>query len=197
MSQSGRFISLSGLSGVAAGTFALIGAAAALWYLQLTPFDGNPVYYEDAVRGARGGMNFTTFFLIDAGLVLLFALGAGIFFTVRKARRGGQAVWGPLTVRLLVNLAIPLVAGGVFCLALMLRGTYELVAPATLIFYGLALVNGGKYTLDDIRRLGLAEIMLGLIASFFPGYGIEFWAIGFGVLHIVYGIIMWQKYERA
>ena len=193
MAQSGRFISLSGLSGVAAGTFALVGAAVAIWYLGVTPFDGEPTYLEDV----RIGRNFVGFFLLDAGLVLVGALAAGIFFTVRRARRQGQSVWGPLTTRFLINLAIPLVAGGIFCLALIFQETYQLVAPATLVFYGLALVNGGKYTLDDIRRLGFAEIALGLVASFLPGYGLEFWAIGFGVLHIVYGILMWNKYERG
>ena len=196
MERSGRFISLSGLSGVSAGIFALLGAAVAIWYLGATPFDGVPTYYEDAVANSRGGMKFTTFFLLDAGLVLIAALTAGIFFTVRRARRAGQPVWGPLTVRLLLNLAIPLAAGGLFCVALMLQEAYSLVAPATLIFYGLALLNGSKYTVDDIRKLGLAEIALGLVGAFLPGYGLELWAVGFGVLHIVYGIIMWNKYER-
>lgn len=197
MAQSGRFISLSGLSGVAAGTFALLGAAAAVWYFDVVPFSGEPTYLPEMTRSAASRRNFVGFFLLDAGLVLVSALAAGIFFTVRRARRQGQPVWGPLTTRFLVNLVLPLVAGGIFCLALILQGAYRLVAPATLLFYGLALVNGGKYTLDDIRRLGFAEIALGLIASFLPGYGLEFWALGFGVLHVVYGIVMWRKYERV
>jgi len=129
-------------------------------------------------------------------LVFIFAVAGGIFFTTRKAKQKGQKIWDKLTQKLLLNLLIPLVVGGIFCLALMKHGAFGLVAPATLVFYGLALVNGGKYTLSDIHYLGLSEIVLGLIALFNIGYGLEFWAIGFGVLHIVYGTIMYFKYEK-
>jgi hypothetical protein len=44
--------------------------------------------------------------------------------------------------------------------------------------------------------LGICEIGLGLIASIYMGYGLLFWAVGFGVLHIIYGIVMYMKYER-
>jgi hypothetical protein len=95
-----------------------------------------------------------------------------------------------------INLAIPLAVGGIFCAILLYHGIVYLMAPAMLIFYGLALVNGSKYTLTDIRYLGLSEIVLGVFAAFFIGYGLLAWAIGFGVLHIVYGTLMYYKYER-
>ena len=65
-----------------------------------------------------------------------------------------------------------------------------------LIFYGLALINSSKYTFFEIRYLGIAEIVLGLIASVFVSSGLILWAAGFGLLHIIYGIIMYYKYER-
>lgn len=196
MERSSRFISLSGLSGVAAGTFALIGAALVYWYADLSPFSGERAYYIKALTSEKWGLNYITFFALDAAFVLICALAGGIFFTTRKARRKGQKIWDKLTLRLVLNLAIPLGAGGIFCLALIKYGALGLVAPATLIFYGLALVNASKYTLNDIRYLGICEIVLGLIASFNLGHGLEFWAIGFGVLHIFYGILMYNKYER-
>lgn len=197
MERSSRFISLSGLSGVAAGISALLGAAAAYSFLGVAPFSGRRPYYLAAVQAERWGVDYITFFLLDAALVLILALGSGIFFTTRKARRKGQAIWGPLTRRLIANLALPLLAGGIFCLALFYHGQLELIAPATLVFYGLALVNASKYTLNDIRYLGIIEITLGLAALFLPGYGLEFWAIGFGLFHILYGALMYFKYERA
>lgn len=196
MEQSSRFISLSGLSGVAAGLFALIGGAAVYFYLDIMPFSGERTYYVEALRAEKWGMNYLTFFILDAILVLFAALAAGIFFTSRKAKRKGQKVWDALTLRLLTNLAIPLVAGGIFCIALFYHGLLGFVAPATLVFYGLALINGSKYTLNDIRYLGLFEIALGLIALFKLGHGLEFWIVGFGFLHIIYGTIMYFKYER-
>lgn len=197
MERSSRFISLSGLSGVAAGLSALLGAAAAYLYLGAAPFSGQRAYHLAATRAEQWGMDYLTFFLLDGALVLLLALGSGIFFTTRKARRKGQPIWGPLTRRLLANLALPLLAGGVFCLALVYHRLGELIAPSTLIFYGLALVNASKYTLNDIWYLGIIEIALGLAALFFPGYGLEFWAVGFGLFHILYGALMYFKYERA
>lgn len=197
MERSSRFISLSGLSGVAAGIFALIGAAAVYVYLDISPFDEHLVYYADVVSAKeRWGMDYLTFFFLDAALVFTLAVAGGIFFTTRKAKQKGQKIWDKLTQKLLLNLLIPLAVGGIFCLALMKHGAFGLVAPATLVFYGLALVNGGKYTLSDIHYLGLSEIILGLIALFNIGYGLEFWAIGFGILHIIYGTVMYFKYER-
>lgn len=195
MERSSRFISLSGLSGVAAGIVALIGAAMVYIYLEISPFDGNFVYYEMARSADKWGMNYITFFLLDATLVVILAFASGIFFTVRKAKRKGQRIWDALTQRLLINMAIPLATGGIFCLALFSHGYIGLIAPATLVFYGLALINASKYTLQDVRFLGISEVILGLIALFNLGSGLEFWAIGFGLLHILYGTLMYFKYE--
>lgn len=196
MERSSRFISLSGLSGVAAGLFALLGAAMLYIYLDAIPFDQKRIYYLAAESANKWGLDYRTFFAIDAGIVLIGALASGIFFTTRKAKRKGQKIWDALTQRLLISLMIPLFTGGLFCLALLYHGLAGLVAPATLVFYGLALVNASKYTLHDIRYLGISEIILGLISLYLLGYGLEFWAIGFGILHIVYGISMYIKYER-
>ncbi len=197
MERSSRFISLSGLSGVAAGIFALLGAAAVFLYLDIAPFSGEKSHYVEAATIEKWGMNYLTFFLLDACLVLFLALSSGIFFTTRKAKKKGQKIWDSLTQRLLISMLIPLAAGGIFCLGLLYHGLFGLLAPTTLIFYGLACVNASKYTLTDIRYLGLLEILLGLIALFNVGYGLEFWAIGFGVLHIVYGLLMYNKYDRV
>ncbi len=197
MERSSRFISLSGLSGVAAGLSALLGAAMVYLYLGIVPFQHKKMYYVVAENIDKWGMDYRTFFILDAALVLLVAVAAGIFFTTRKAKKKGQKIWDPLSRRLLTNLLIPLVAGGIFCLGLLYHNEFGLVAPSMLIFYGLSCINASKYTLDDIRTLGLLEVALGLVALFNIGYGLEFWAIGFGLLHIVYGIVMYYKYERA
>ncbi len=195
MERSSRFISLSGLSGVGAGIFALIGAAAAVYHFNLSLSE--PAYYSYA-KTASGDINpdFFWFFAIDAALVLGGSLVMGVVFTMRKARKKGLRLWDATGKRLLINMLIPLVAGGIFCLILLKHEQFGLVAPATLIFYGLALLNASKYTLHDIRALGICEIILGLIASFYIGYGLIFWAIGFGVLHIIYGTVMYVKYEK-
>ena len=189
MERSSRCISLSGLSGVFAGIFALIGA-----YLAMDKFESASESYRTI--GGEELIGITIYFFEIAGAVLFSSLLVGTLLTIRNSKRKGIPVWDSSAKRLLINLAIPLVAGGLFCLVLLYHGIIGLVAPATLIFYGLALLNASKYTFNDIRYLGLCEIALGLAGSLFIGYGLIFWAIGFGVLHIIYGAVMYFKYER-
>ena len=195
MERSSKFLSLSGLSGITAGLIALLGAGTAFLYpgSDISFFDSNR-YLADRLF-LQGGKD-TLFLVADAIIILVLAIASGIYFTARKARRNKIQVWNSTSKRLAVNLFIPLAAGGIFCLALLAYGIFFMVAPATLIFYGLALVHASKYTLEDVRILGLAEIVTGLAASFFADYALFFWAFGFGLLHILYGTLMYFKYER-
>lgn len=195
MDRSSRFISLSGLSGIFAGAYALIGALAACNYLNIKISDSN--YYHSALsEDGSYRISFLLFFILDAGLVLLASLLTVYFFTVKKAKKAGQKLFDKTAIRLAVNLFIPLVSGGVFCLILLSHKQVGLIAPCMLLFYGLALINASKYTLDDIRYLGLCEIGLGLISAYYLGFGLLFWSIGFGILHIIYGAMMYNKYDR-
>jgi len=192
MERSSRFISLSGLSGVAAGICALVGAWFANQWL-----DSYYNTYND--RGGFAGPDFQQLklkLLILAFAVLAAAWVTAFYFTWRKAKHDKVPVWDHTSKRLTINMLIPLVAGGAFILAMLQYDEWRFVAPASLIFYGIALVNASKYTLSDVRYLGLLQIILGLINTQFIGYGLYFWAIGFGVLHIVYGLVMWWKYEK-
>jgi hypothetical protein len=194
MERSSRFISLSGLSGIFAGIFALAGAFVAKYQLGISFTHYN--YFEG--HNTRWLMldRFIWFFITDAGLVLAASLLVCTLMTIRNSRKRGISIWDQTAKRLLINMMVPLGAGGLFCLALLYHGIWGLVAPATLLFYGLALLNASKYTVNDIRYLGMCEIALGLLGSVYIGYGLLFWAIGFGVLHIVYGAVMYMKYER-
>ncbi|MCA6073480.1 hypothetical protein [Fulvivirga sedimenti] len=187
MSRSSRFISLSGLSGIIAGLLALGGA----WLAYLIIYE--PISTSDYSRIVLTRQTALELLAI-AATVLVLSLLAGIYFTQRAARARNEKIWNVNSRRLLVNLAIPLITGGVVCLIFLFKGMLVVIAPLTLVFYGLALVNGSKYTLDEVRSLGIAEIILGIIALAFPGYGLLFWAVGFGILHILYGLIMKKRY---
>lgn len=189
MERSSRFISLSGLSGVFAGLSALIGG---LYVYQL--FKANGLEYFDGYHKLYS-VNLVSELIWIALIILVSALTFGIFFTIRKSRKYNLPIWTSATKKMLLNLAIPLVAGGIFCLALLYHEIYVLIAPATLIFYGLALVNAEKYTFSDVKYLGYCELVLGSISLFCLGYGLIFWIIGFGILHILYGLIMFKKYK--
>src|SRR5690554_5663405 len=198
MERSSQFLSLSGLSGVFAGIVALFGALVVYLYQYDFYFGryyhGGVFLQEDLLTG-EALRNFYVFTLLTGAIVLVVAHGFVVYFTNRNARRKRLPRWNTTVRRMLINLIIPLAAGGMFCLALLYHGLFYLVAPVTLIFYGLALVNASKYTLRDIRYLGLLEIALGLAASIWVGYGLIVWAIGFGLLHIGYGLAMYLKYE--
>ncbi|TBW28294.1 hypothetical protein [Gramella sp. KN1008] len=193
MNRSSRFISLSGLAGVFAGCYAIIGAIVAKTILA-----GNGLVYQDYKSDFTSDLNSEVIsqLLFTAISVLILAIGTAVFLTTRKAKRNGQKIWDNTSRRLVINFFAPLIAGGVFCLVLLQYGLIGLIAPCMLIFYGLALIHGSKYTFGDLKGLGYANLILGLIATQFLGYGIYFWAIGFGVFHIIYGIWMYNKYDR-
>ncbi|WP_312994811.1 hypothetical protein [Chryseobacterium flavum] len=189
MERSSRFISLSGLSGVVAGLTAIIGAV----YVYFV-FQREGISYFNGDRNILGSALVKE--LVFIGIVILIvAILSGYIFTANKSKRKGLKIWDATTKRLLITFAVPLVTGGVFCLALLYHHLFVFIAPATLIFYGLALVAAERYTLTDVKYLGYLEIILGLISLFVLGWGLVFWAIGFGVLHIVYGLIMHKKYK--
>ncbi|MFI5154547.1 MAG: hypothetical protein ACHQEM_00085 [Chitinophagales bacterium] len=183
MERSTRFISLSGLSGLSAGIFALIGAYIAHGWLQ------NHADGELELEALKWRL------VILALSVLSLALASAFFFTWRKARKNNLPLWDRSSRNLLINLLIPLITGGLFVMALYSKDEWRFVAPACLIFYGLSLVNASKYTLGDIRYVGMIDILLGLAGMYYTNQALYLWAIGFGLLHIVYGLIMWWKYD--
>ncbi|MET0391554.1 MAG: hypothetical protein ABW019_00380 [Chitinophagaceae bacterium] len=193
MERSSRFISLSGLSGVAAGSWALAGA----WVARNIVFSD---YYTDYnARGFFTDVDFAALKVKLLGLaagVFLAAFLSALYFTWRKSNRQGLSLWDHTSRRLFWNMAIPLATGGLFIFGMLQHNEWRFVAPCCLLFYGLALVNASKYTLTDIRYLGYCQIVVGLLNMQWIGYGLYFWALGFGVLHIIYGVIMWWKYER-
>jgi hypothetical protein len=189
MERSSTFISLSGLSGVGAGLVALVGCAFTFYTLgqhNIDYFDGKPNYYSYQVILQLASVAIVT---------LVLALISGIYFTVKKSKKLGHPLWSAATRNVVRSAAIPLVTGGLFCIILTWHHLFYLVAPCMLIFYGLALVSASKFTQSDIFWLGLCELILGLLAAVFVGYGLVFWGVGFGILHIVYGVWMYQKYK--
>jgi len=193
MERASKFISLSGISGVSAGIIALIGAAVAFWYLNIflptviktTLFD-DPNRLEESIK----------FLFIDAFATFILAFALAIIFTTRNSRRKKMRIWDYSSKRLLVHLIFPLFVAFFFIVALVYHGFYILILPSSLIFYGLSLISAGHFTFRDIKILGFLEIFLGLIALVLIDWALYIWAFGFGILHIVYGSIMYFKYEK-
>lgn len=191
MNKSSRFMSLSGLSGILAGIYALIGA-----YLGYTIIYRDNVISNDGYRTLiLDGKDIINIVLIAFAVVTLSII-TGVYLSWRKAKTQNESFWNSASKRLLINFLIPLATGGFFILFLIEKEIYVFVAPLTLVFYGLALVNASKYTLGYIRYFGITMILIGLASVWFLGYGLFFWALGFGVCHIIYGALMHFKYDR-
>ncbi len=190
MERSTRFISLSGISGVMAGIYGLVAASLAYYwtYYPYLPTGYRNLYINDPVIATK--------LVVTALTALALSFATAVFFSFRSARKKGLKIWNNSSRRFLFALVIPLAAGGFFIIAMILSGNNGVVSPACLIFYGLALINASHLTFGDIKYLGYIQVLLGLIAAFLPGYGLILWAIGFGLLHIVYGVLIYIKHEK-
>jgi hypothetical protein len=195
MERSSKCLSLSGLSGVSAGLIALLSGTYTWWYVGQGAFV-SPIQVTNNFFGFPITSKPFIHVVLIAMLTFVLAIGFALFFTWQNSKKKNLKIWDASTKYFLINLFIPLVTGGLFCLALTYHGELYLLASCTLIFYGLALINASRFTHREIRYIGISEILLGLISLFFIGYGVVFWLIGFGVLHIVYGVSMYLKYER-
>ena len=197
MERSSRFISLSGLSGISAGLCALIGVWLAKPYVigEKDILINNELGLAQAMDKSYAIVLNTYLFWI-AVATFIGAFTSAFIFTFIKSKKEGTAIWSPTSKRLMINVSLPIIIGGIFLFRMMQFETFGLIAPGCLIFYGLGLVNASKYTLKEIRYLGYIQIILGLINLWFVGYGLYFWAVGFGIMHILYGAYMWNKYER-
>ena len=190
MERSAKFISLNGISGIMAGIYALTGA---FFASKIIGSDYENLHLKDA---AADETQVLWSLCVIASAVLIISLLTALWLTIRKAKKRNERVWNPVSKRFMVNMSVPLITGGLLIIILILRGEYAIIAPVSLIFYGLALVSGSHYTFTDVKWLGFCEIILGLFTALMPGYALITWVLGFGLLHIVYGSVMHFKYDR-
>jgi len=188
MERSSKFLSLSGWAGILAGIYAFLGAYIAYSLFQFNPAE---IIYSNVEIPANLHK-----VIILAIIILILTIGTALFLSSRKADKRGENLWNPTSKRLLISMAVPLITGGLLILILISHGLIGLIAPFTLLFYGLALYNASRYTYQDLKTLGLIQITLGIIGSYYVEYGLILWALGFGLMHIIYGIYLHYRYER-
>ncbi len=191
MERSTRFLSLAGWSGILAGVYALIGAWLAYDFIYPT---GNTTGYSGFE--SRTAQTDDSVLFILAMAILILAIGTAIFLSYRKSVKKNEKLWNPSARRLVVNMAIPLFAGAVFILILYEKGLAGLIPSAMLLFYGMTLLVASKFTYEEMKYLGMIQIAIGLAAAQYPDFGLVFWAFGFGVMHIIYGIYLHVRYEK-
>ncbi len=199
MERSSRFISLSGLSGISAGCCALVGAWFAQQHLlqhnyKIIRNEATPFSDEYGHLDLPGILNHPLFMVAITTFAAAFILA--FLFTYWRSKKNDVAIWGLMAQRLMLSVSLPMMVGGLFLLKLIDAGFYGMIAPGSLIFYGLAILNASKYTFPETQYLAYAIIITGVICLWFLTSGIYFWAFGFGICHIIYGAAMWYKYER-
>jgi hypothetical protein len=190
MEKSSKVFSLSGFSGIMAGIYALTGAAVIFYMLHYPASPFQPINYSNVDTSDLWKIVFV------GGSVLVAAVLTCIGLSYTKAKKLTIAVWNNASKRLIINMFIPLLTGGLFILIMINASHYDLVAPASLLFYGLALLQISSNTYDELKYLGFSQVLFGLLAALYPGYGLLLWAFGFGVLHIFYGAVLYNKYEK-
>ncbi|MGZ5246866.1 MAG: hypothetical protein ACXWV5_07465 [Flavitalea sp.] len=193
MNSSTRFLTLSGWSGIFAGTISLVAAFIAMNWL-----DGWVLKGDDVPQGfpsIRYDFRLLERLVLLALLTFILALGAAFLFTWKKANREKKKLWDPAAQKMVFSLFLPVFAGGVFVTGLLYNGAWQMIVPASLVFYGLGLVSASRFTFTDVKYMGIANIILGAVSMFYPGYGLYFWALGFGIFHIIYGVMMFKKGE--
>lgn len=186
MNRSSRFISLSGLSAILAGCYALVGGAIAYYFL----FSNGNEY----IVFNESNYTIAAVFLFS---ILILSISTAYLLSRQKARKNHEKLWDGTAKRVLVNFLIPLLTGGSFILIIFSEQHYGFTAALMLIFYGLALVNASKYATGNIHYLGYAEIVIGLLCAMYPENGFWLWLLGFGIVHVVYGGIMFLQEKRA
>jgi MFS family permease len=190
MERSTRFLSLSGLSGVLAGIYALIGGGIA-WYWLYFP---QSKWAESSQ--VWNSSDLMPRLILLAVAILVLAVSTAWLLSKRKSKQKAQVFWNGASKRFMQALFIPVLVGGLFTFALIHEAAFQLIPANLLIFYGLGLVAASNFTLGEIQKLGFFQLILGIMAAFFPDYGLWFWVSGFGILHVVYGALMYQKYDR-
>lgn len=190
MERSTRFLSLSGFSGILAGIYALAASGMA-WYW---------IYFPNSSWSA-GTESLTFKDLLNRMLMLglgtlIAAVGSAYLLSKKKGAGNAQPFWSPASKRFLQSLFLPVALGGFFCFALLHESAFELIPAAMLLFYGIGLVQSAQFTLGEIKNLGITQVILGLLAAFFPEYGLLCWALGFGLFHVIYGTLMYFRHER-
>ena len=174
MERSSKFSSISGIAGVVVGVLATL-VFACITYFNITNVTDLAVVFT---------------------ITLVVSLITGVFFSAKKAKKRNEKVWDSTAKRFLLNFFMPLVVGGVMCLLFTYHHLFQFIPSFMLVFYGMALLNASKFSIDTIWYLAVLELLIGIAAAFFVDAGLWFWMIGFGILHIVYGFFIYYKYEQ-
>ena len=94
-----------------------------------------------------------------------------------------------------MGLVPPAAAGALLTVALWSAGQYDLIAPVWLLTYGAGITTGGAFSVRAVPIMGLTFMALGAVAVVAPASWRDILlALGFGLMHIVFGLVIARKY---
>jgi len=180
-----RFSTMSGLSGILAGCAALAGLA--VDWLVSHRFDASTAVWINL--GVWAGV-FAVAFL------------CAVVLTRLRERGRNMPFWSSVKRRILLTILPPFVAGVGLTAAIAFRwhqgigpNQWGLIPALWMLFYGVALWQVGAFSVPDVRVLGAAFLLAGLVCAGFS-QDCPYWSLGitFGGFHIVYGILVWLRH---
>ena len=123
------------------------------------------------------------------------SLGIALVAMIFKARSAGGPLLGGAGRKFAWNLTPPLLVGGLLTVAMTQSGATPLLPGIWLLLYGAGVVTGGAFSVRVVPIMGLTFMAVGAVALFAPtAWGNLFMAGGFGLLHILFGAIIWRKH---
>lgn len=123
------------------------------------------------------------------------ALAVGGWAMARKARRGGTTVLSYSGRRFVLSYVPPILVGALLTVVLVRAGLHSTLPGTWLLLYGTGVVTGGAFSVRVVPLMGLCFMALGTAALFGPpAWGNGLMAAGFGLLHIVFGLIIARRY---
>ena len=193
MQYSKKFDHISGKAGIVVGSLALVIVASTYWLLEISPLTPHYYNYLYAESGKHNNVWWQLMGLYS--FLLLVATWMGYHFAIKNAVQNGSDSFATPLRHLLRSTLYPLLSGGAVCLVLLYHQQEAWLAPLSLIFYGLAMVQAGQHSFSSLVILGIALILTGLFSAVFLPYALIGWAIGFGLLHIIFGSYIYYRYK--
>lgn len=186
MERSTRYSTFSGLSGICAGLFSILGCLVQRFWVLSLPASERLVAFT---------INWT--------LVIALTIGADFFLTKRKAPLVGKTILSRLGRQMVVASAPGLLTGALLTLFLLQQGHMDQVYPVWMLSYGSAVCAVGLFSQKEVGRLGRAfltagalTLALGLLTALQPyiaSLGLFITALTFGGFHIAYGLIVSRR----
>jgi hypothetical protein len=125
----------------------------------------------------------------------VLALAIGVLSVARKARAAGMPLLSGPGRKVALILSPPLMAGAVLTAVMFGEGILAPLPGMWLLLFGAGVVAAGAFSVRIVPVMGLTFMLLGSAALLLPaGWGNGLMALGFGGLHIFFGVLIARRY---